>query len=279
MAKVEDLANEIVLAKEQLMNINNTINRDRGVLEDLKKEIKQTEELKKLAEDKLEELTDQVTSIYANKDAAEKEYWAVRDNLKDEIKKLSESKKKDEEKYHISISELSNDVKVLTARKESLESWIKDLENDTIKAKEKSLQEKGKAESDAKKAKDELNEIEIALIWQKSVYEKTANEIKAMEERLADKEKLEKAIAKAEKNLEEEIARINDAKADKAEVEAQIKEAKEELKAIEKEKEKAAAEVSDYVKKKIDIKERNDKLDAKEKALRKKFEEAWVKFD
>jgi CII-binding regulator of phage lambda lysogenization HflD len=74
MAKVEDLANEIVLAKEQLMNINNTINRDRGVLEDLKKEIKQTEELKKLAEDKLEELTDQVTSIYANKDAAEKEY-------------------------------------------------------------------------------------------------------------------------------------------------------------------------------------------------------------
>ena len=56
MAKVEDLANEIVLAKEQLMNINNTINRDRGVLEDLKKEIKQTEELKKLAEQKLEEI-------------------------------------------------------------------------------------------------------------------------------------------------------------------------------------------------------------------------------
>ena len=138
MAKVEDLSNGIVLAKEQLMNINNTINRDRGVLEDLKKEIKQTEELKKLAQEKLDELTDQVTSAYANKDAVEKEYWAVRDNLKAEIKKLSESKKKDEEKYHISISELSNDVKILTARKEALEKGIKDLEAEAIKAKEKS---------------------------------------------------------------------------------------------------------------------------------------------
>ena len=279
MAKVEDLANGIVLAKEQLMNINNTINRDRGVLEDLKKEIKQTEELKKLAQEKLDELTDQVTSAYANKDAVEKEYWAVRDNLKAEIKKLSESKKKDEEKYHISISELSNDVKILTARKEALEKGIKDLEAEAIKAKEKSLQEKWEAESSAKKAQDELNEINVKLAEQEWKFNTKEAEIKAMEDKLEDKAKLEKAISKAQKNLEEEIARINDAKEEKAEIDAKIKEAKSELKAIEKEKEKAAAEVADYVKKKIDIKERNDKLDAKEKALRKKFEEAWVKFD
>ena len=41
-----------------------------------------------------------------------------------------------------------------------------------------------------------------------------------------------------------------------------------------KQKEAVEKEVADYVKKKIDIKERNDALDAREKAIRKKFEEA-----
>jgi hypothetical protein len=35
-----------------------------------------------------------------------------------------------------------------------------------------------------------------------------------------------------------------------------------------------AAEVADYVKQKLDIKDRKDALDAKEKYLRKRFEEA-----
>ncbi len=279
MAKVEDLANEIVLAKEQLMNINSTINRDRGVLEDLKKEIKQTEELKKLAEDKLEELTDQVTSIYANKDAAEKEYWAVRDNLKAEIKKLSESKKKDEEKYHISISELSNDVKVLTARKESLDKAIADNNKALDEQLKKIEAEIWVKEADCKKAEDKLNEVKVSLVGQQAVYEKTANEIKAMEERLEEKAKIEKSIAKLAKQQEEEFARVQELMMDKWDLMEEISSAKSELKDLNKQKEAVEKEVADYVKKKIDIKDRNDKLDAKEKALRKKFEEAWIKFD
>ena len=279
MAKVEDLANEIVLAKEQLMNINNTINRDRGVLEDLKKGIKQTEELKKLAEDKLEELTDQVTSIYANKDAAEKEYWAVRDNLKAEIKKLSESKKKDEEKYHISISELSNDVKVLTARKESLDKAIDDNNKALDEQLKKIEAEIWVKEADCKKVDDKLNEFNVKFAEQKGKYDKVANEIKAMEERLEEKAKIEKSIAKLVKQQEEEYQRVQELIMDKWDLMEEISSAKSELKDLNKQKEAVEKEVADYVKKKIDIKNRNDALDAKEKYLRKKFEEAWVNFD
>lgn len=279
MAKVEDLANEIVLAKEQLMNINNTINRDRGVLEDLKKGIKQTEELKKLAEDKLEELTDQVTSIYANKDAAEKEYWAVRDNLKAEIKKLSESKKKDEEKYHISISELSNDVKVLTARKESLDKAIDDNNKALDEQLKKIEAEIWVKEADCKKVDDKLNEFNVKFAEQKGKYDKVANEIKAMEERLEEKAKIEKSIAKLVKQKEEEYQRVQELIMDKWDLMEEISSAKSELKDLNKQKEAVEKEVADYVKKKIDIKNRNDALDAKEKYLRKKFEEAWVNFD
>jgi chromosome segregation ATPase len=74
MAKVEEIADEIIIAKEQLMNINNTINRDRGVLSDLNKKIAQNKELYELAEKKLAEITDEVSSLHANKDAVEKEY-------------------------------------------------------------------------------------------------------------------------------------------------------------------------------------------------------------
>jgi chromosome segregation ATPase len=66
---------------------------------------------------------------------------------------------------------------------------------------------------------------------------------------------------------------------DKWDLNEELSNAKSELKELEKQKEAVEKEVSDYVKKKIDIKNRNDALDAKEKYLRKKFEEAWVKFD
>lgn len=279
MAKVEDLANELVLAKEQLMNINNTINRDRGVLEDLKKEIKQTEELKKLAEDKLQELTDEVESLYATKKSAEKEYWEVRDNLKAEIKKLSDSKKKDEEKYHISISELSNDVKVLEARKESLDKAIADNNKALDEQLKKIEAEIWVKEADCKKVDDKLNEYNVKFAEQKGKYDKVANEIKAMEERLEEKAKIEKSIAKLAKQQEEEFARVQELMMDKWDLMEEISSAKSELKDLNKQKEAVEKEVADYVKKKIDIKNRNDALDAKEKYLRKKFEEAWVKFD
>jgi ElaB/YqjD/DUF883 family membrane-anchored ribosome-binding protein len=66
---------------------------------------------------------------------------------------------------------------------------------------------------------------------------------------------------------------------DKWDAKEEISSLKSEIKELSKQKEEIAKEVADYVKKKIDIKERNDKLDAKEKYLRKRFEEAWVNFD
>jgi len=279
MAKVEDMANELVLAKEQLKNINATINRDKEVLAGIEKEIKVKEWLCKEADAKIGELTDQIASINANKESAEKEYWAVRDNLKAEIKKLSDSKKKDEEKYHISISELSNDVKVYSERKSELLNSIGDLEKELRESKDKANSEMAAKENEIRKVQGELDDIKVALLWQKSAYDKTANEIKAMEEKLAENAKLDKAIEKAKKNLEEEMARIEDAKAEKAEIEKSVKSNKALIKEMEKLNENLAKENENYVKQKIDIKERNDKLDAREKYLRKRFEEAWVKFD
>lgn len=279
MAKVEDMANELVLAKEQLKNINATINRDKEVLAGIEKEIKVKEWLQKEAQDKIDSLVDEIASINANKESAEKEYWAVRDNLKAEIKKLSDSKKRDEEKYHISISELSNDVKVFSERKSELLNSIGDLEKELREAKDKANSEIAAKENEIRKVQGELDDIKVALLWQKSVYDKTANEIKAMEEKLAENAKLDKAIEKAKKNLEEEMARIEDAKAEKAEIEKSVKSNKALIKEMEKLNENLAKENENYVKQKMDIKERNDKLDAKEKYLRKRFEEAWIKFD
>ena len=279
MAKVEDMANELVLAKEQLKNINATINRDKEVLANVEKEIKVKEWLCKEAQDKIDSLVDEIASINANKESAEKEYWAVRDNLKAEIKKLSDSKKRDEEKYHISISELTNDVKVYSERKSELLNSIGDLEKELRESKDKANSEIAAKENEIRKVQGELDDIKVALLWQKSVYDKTANEIKAMEEKLAENAKLDKAIEKAKKNLEEEMARIEDAKAEKAEIEKSVKSNKALIKEMEKLNENLAKENENYVKQKIDIKERNDKLDAREKYLRKRFEEAWVKFD
>ena len=279
MAKVEDMANELVLAKEQLKNINATINRDKEVLANVEKEIKVKEWLCKEAQDKIDSLVDEIASINANKESAEKEYWAVRDNLKAEIKKLSDSKKRDEEKYHISISELTNDVKVYSERKSELLNSIGDLEKELRESKDKANSEIAAKENEIRKVQGELDDIKVALLWQKSVYDKTANEIKAMEEKLAENAKLDKAIEKAKKNLEEEMARIEDAKAEKAEIEKSVKSNKALIKEMEKLNENLAKENENYVKQKIDIKERNDKLDAREKYLRKRFDEAWVKFD
>ena len=279
MAKVEDMANELVLAKEQLKNINATINRDKEVLAGIEKEIKIKEWLCKEAQDKIDSLADEIASINANKESAEKEYWAVRDNLKAEIKKLSDSKKRDEEKYHISISELTNDVKVYSERKSELLNSIGDLEKELREAKDKANSEIAAKENEIRKVEWKLDDIKVKFAEQESKFNKVEWEIKAMEEKLAENAKLDKAIEKAKKNLEEEMARIEDAKAEKAEIEKSVKSNKALIKEMEKLNENLAKENENYVKQKIDIKERNDKLDAREKYLRKRFEEAWVKFD
>ena len=279
MAKVEDMANELVLAKEQLKNINATINRDKEVLAGIQKEIDVKKWLAEEADAKINELVDQIASLNATKESIEKEYWALRDNLKAEIKKLSDSKKKDEEKYHITVSELSNDVKVLWARKTNLEGAIADLEKELEEEKSKKDAEIWYKEDELKKVQDKISDFNVTLAEQQAQFDKTANAIKEFEDRLADKDKVEKSIAKLVKQQEEEYQRVQELIMDKWDVKEEISAAKSELKELIKQKEEVEKEVADYVKKKIDIKTRNDALDAKEKYLRKKFEEAWVKFD
>ena len=279
MAKVEDMANELVLAKEQLKNINATINRDKEVLAGIQKEIDVKKWLAEEADAKINELVDQIASLNATKESIEKEYWALRDNLKAEIKKLSDSKKKDEEKYHITVSELSNDVKVLWARKTNLEGAIADLEKELEEEKGKKDAEIWYKEAELKKVQDKISDFNVTLAEQQAEFDKTANAIKEFEDRLAEKDKVEKSIAKLVKQQEEEYQRVQELIMDKWDVKEEISAAKSELKELIKQKEEVEKEVADYVKKKIDIKTRNDALDAKEKYLRKKFEEAWVKFD
>ena len=89
---------------------------------------------------------------------------------------------------------------------------------------------------------------------------------------------IEKAIKKTEKklgDLEEKCAwkeaEIREAQANLDNIKAEIKEMDEQRVAL-------AKELEWYVKEKLDIKERKDTLDAKEKYLRKRYEEAWIKF-
>jgi chromosome segregation ATPase len=137
--KIDDIAIEMAGAKEKLKDINNTINRDRVVLAEIEKSIKDKKAEEKEIEKELAEKKDEIASLDILKKDAEKSFGEIRDNLKAEISKLSENKKKDETKYQISIEELSNDVRVLTARKTELNNEIADLEKakrDAIIAKE-----------------------------------------------------------------------------------------------------------------------------------------------
>jgi hypothetical protein len=60
--------------------------------------------------------------------------------------------------------------------------------------------------------------------------------------------------------------------------EGEIKKLEWEIKNKEDELAKLEKDCEGYVKMKLDMKDRKDDLDAKEKYLRKRFEEAWIKF-
>lgn len=278
MTTVDELAIEVINAKEQLKNINNTINRDRAVAKELEEDIKEKKWVQKELYDKLDSIASEIDNAEANKKAAEKEYWAVRDNLKEEIKKLSESKKKDEEKYHISISELSNEVNVLKARKSELNNEIADLESEWRKARVLKEETIARCELEIKEVKEKLDWFKLEFDNQNTKYNAKEREIEEMEERLAEKDKLEKEIKKAQKKLEDEYANIENANQEKVNILTQLTDAKNELKEMERQREALAKELEWYVKEKLDIKERKDALDAKEKYLRKRYEEAWIKF-
>ena len=198
----------------------------------------------------------------------------MRDNLKAEIKKLSENKKKDEEKYQISIEELSNDVRVLSNRKSELNRDIADLEDEKRKA--NIAKEEGIAERDLaiKEIQEKLNSFTLLFDQQNGKYNKLNRELEEMEKQVAEKDNLDKEITKLEKCIDKQNKKMVELKNEIIASEDEIAEKKKEIADLEKEKEEVAAEVADYVKQKLDIKDRKDALDAKEKYLRKRFEEA-----
>ena len=59
---------------------------------------------------------------------------------------------------------------------------------------------------------------------------------------------------------------------------SRLEEIRREINDLENQKMDVAEEVADYVKKKLELKDRKDALDSKEKYLRKRFEEAWIQF-
>ena len=278
MTTVDELAIEVINAKEQLKNINNTINRDRAVVKELEEDIKAKKAEQKELSKKLDEIASEIDNAEANKKSAENEYWTVRDNLKAEIKKLSDSKKRDEEKYHITVSELSNEVNVLKRRKSDLNNEIADLEAEWRKARIAKEDTIARCDLEIKDIKEKLDWFKLEFDNQNTRFNAKEREIAEMEARLEEKENLEKAIKKIEKKLWDLEEKCASKEADIREAQSNLDDIKSEIKLMDEQRATLAKELEWYVKEKLDIKERKDTLDAKEKYLRKRYEEAWIKF-
>ena len=278
MATIDDLAIEMVNAKEQLKSINTAIWKDRNVLKELDAEIEAKKKEKAEAEKELAQKKDEVASFDVLKEKVEKEYWDLSSNLKAEIKKLSENKKKDEEKYQISIEELSNDVRVLSNRKSELNRDIANLEDDKRKA--AIAREEWIAERDLriKEVQEKLDGFVLAFDQQNAKYNKVNREIEEMEKRAAQKVELDNECDKLERSIDKQNQKMAWLRDEIIGAEDKLEEIRAEIKDLEAQKMELANELADYVKQKLDIKDRKDKLDAKEKYLRKRFEEAWIEF-
>ena len=278
MATIDDLAIEMVNAKEQLKSINTAIWKDRNVLKELDAEIEAKKKEKAEAEKELAQKKDEVASFDVLKEKVEKEYWDLSSNLKAEIKKLSENKKKDEEKYQISIEELSNDVRVLSNRKSELNRDIANLEDDKRKA--AIAREEWIAERDLriKEVQEKLDGFVLAFDQQNAKYNKVNREIEEMEKKAAQKVELDNECDKLERSIDKQNQKMAWLRDEIIGAEDKLEEIRAEIKDLEAQKMELANELADYVKQKLDIKDRKDKLDAKEKYLRKRFEEAWIEF-
>lgn len=279
ITKVDELAAEIINAKEQLRNINTTIWRDRKIIVELEKSIEEKKGEEKEALKRIEELKEDIASYEVSKGKVEKEYGAMRDNLKAEISKLSENKKKDEEKYQISIEELSNDVKVLSNRKSELNRDIANLEDEKRKAviaKEQGIADRDRA---IKEVQEKLGGFNLLFEQQDAEYRKVNREIEDMNKRLEEKGELDAECQKLEGDIEKRNHEMDELREEINHAEDELGMIKREIADAEKERAAVKEEIEGYVKIKLDLKDRKDKLDAKEKYLRKRFEEAGIKFD
>lgn len=279
MATIDELALEVVNAREQIKSINNTINKDRKILAGLEDDIKVKENKIKELEKEIEEKNDEIASLDSTKNKAEEEFWAIRDNLKAEINKLAESKKKDEEKYQVVLDELQNDVKVLKNRKEELKLSLNNLEEEIRKTRADRDNEVALKDREIKEVQEKLDNFNLLFDEQDALYRKTNREIEDMNRRLEEKDKIYAECDKLERVIDEKNKTLVWLRLEINNEEQNLSIIREEIERLNKEKEEGAKEVEGYVKKKLELKERDDKLNAKEKYLRKRFEEAGIKFD
>ena len=278
MATIDDLAIEMVNAKEQLKSINNTINKDRKILAELEKGIEwKNKEIKEL-EKKVEEKNEESASLDSTKEKAENEYGQIRNNLKAEIKKLTDSKKKDEEKYQIMIDELNNDVMVLKNRREELKMSLENLEAEIRKTRADRDNEVALKDKEIKEVQEKLDNFNLLFDEQDGKYRKVAREIEDMNKKMEEKEVLVAECDKLERDIDEKNKRLVVIRNEIIWEENRLEEVRNELKDLEQKKIEEANEVADYVKKKLELKDRKDALDEKEKYLRKRFEEAGIQF-
>ena len=278
MATIDELAIEMVNAKEQLKSVNNTINKDRKILADIEKGIEEKNKEIGELEKKIKEKNDEIASLDNTKVKAEKDYWEIRDNLKAEIKKLSENKKKDEEKYQIMVEELSNDVKVLTNRKEELRLSINGMEDEIRKIKADKDNEIALRDREVREVKEKLDSFNLLFDEQDGLYRKTAREIEDMNKKLEEKDELNNECEKLERDIEGKNKKLVEIRDEIIDEEDRLEELRREINDLENQKMDVAEEVADYVKKKLELKDRKDALDSKEKYLRKRFEEAGIQF-
>lgn len=279
MSDIENLWKEYINAKEQLKSINVTINRDRKIVEDLDNEIKDKENKILSLNNEIEAKQWELDNFGAMVEDVEKSYGEVRDGLKDEIKKLWEKKKNEEMKYKVGIEELKNDINVLTWKRDELKKEIDDMwveKRENIKNMDMELSSK---EDEINKIEWKINDKLVKLEWIENKYNEKNKEVKEMEKRLKDKEKLEEDIEWLEKLILEKWWVLKWLNEEIENIKKLMNSMIEEKEWVEKEKKKAEKEVEWYVKMKMDLKIRKDNLDLREKAIRKKYEEAWLKYE
>ena len=243
MATIDDLAIEMVNAKEQLKSINNTINKDRKILSVLEKKIEEKNKEINDLDELMVQKKDEIASLDSGKEKIEKEYGAIRDGLKAEINKLSASKKKDEEKYQVMLDELNNDVKVLTNRRGELKLAIEGLEDEIRKIKADKDNEIALRDREIKEVKEKLDGFNLLFDEQDGIYRKTAREIEDMNKELEKKDELDAKIKELERDCEEKDKRLVELRGELDEVMKHIEDIRKEIEWLGEEKKKGEKEL------------------------------------
>ena len=125
---------------------------------------------------------------------------------------------------------------------------------------------------------EKLDSFNLLFDQQDVKYNKVNREIEEMEKKAAEKVELDKECTKLEKCIDKQNKKLVEMRDEIIAEEDKLAEIRNEIAQLEKDKMEVAAEVADYVKQKLDLKDRKDALDAKEKYLRKRFEEAGIAF-